>query len=87
MKKNAAAFCSCFVFLCLMCASFSGGQDPTAEMTKVVLFPSDKAEKVNPDTHLKIIFQSTPALGKSGRIRIYDAADNRLVDLLDLTGC
>ena len=48
-------------------------------------FPADKAEGVNPDTHLVITFPSEPTLGKSGQIRIYDAADNRLVDLLDLS--
>jgi pectinesterase len=40
---------------------------------------------VNPDTHLKLTFESAPILGKSGQIRIYDAADNRLIDLLDLS--
>jgi pectin methylesterase-like acyl-CoA thioesterase len=40
---------------------------------------------VNPDTHLKLTFQNPPALGNSGQIRVYDAADDRLVDLLDLS--
>ncbi len=47
-------------------------------------FPADKARGVNPDTHLMLTFSSTPTLGASGQIRIYDAKDNRLVDLLDL---
>jgi pectinesterase len=51
----------------------------------VALFPSNKATKVNPDTHLKLTFKGVPALGKTGEIRIYDAANNRLVDLLDLS--
>ncbi|MBN1566704.1 MAG: carbohydrate esterase [Acidobacteria bacterium] len=50
-----------------------------------VRFPADKSTNVNPDTHLKLTFQSPPVLGKSGQIRVYDAADNRLVDLLDLS--
>ncbi len=47
--------------------------------------PAHKATGVNPDTHLLLIFPSKPTLGTSGQIRIYDAADNRLVDLLDLS--
>jgi hypothetical protein len=38
----------------------------------------DKAVNVNPDTHLNLTFSSTPILGKSGQIHIYDAANNRL---------
>jgi pectinesterase len=51
----------------------------------IIRFPVDKAGNVNPDTHLVITFQSPPVLGRSGQIRIYDAADNRVVDLLDLS--
>ena len=48
-------------------------------------FPADSARNVSPDTHLVLTFPSAPTLGKSGQIRIYDAADNRLVDTLDLS--
>ena len=48
-------------------------------------FPADKSMGVNPDTHLVLTFQSAPTLGKSGQIRIYDAADNKLVDTLDVS--
>ena len=48
-------------------------------------FPADKAKGINPDTHLVLTFPSEPTLGNSGQIRIYDAADDRLVDLLDLS--
>jgi pectinesterase len=48
-------------------------------------FPADKAKGVNPDTHLVLTFPSEPTLGESGQIRIYDAADDRLVDVLDLS--
>jgi pectin methylesterase-like acyl-CoA thioesterase len=40
---------------------------------------------VNPDTHLVLTFPTPPTLGTSGQIRIHDAADNRLVDMLDLS--
>jgi len=46
--------------------------------------PADKAVEVNPDTHLILTFHGKPTVGTSGQIRIYDAADNRLVDVLDL---
>lgn len=49
------------------------------------LFPEDKARDVNPDTHLVITFRDKPTLGTSGQIRIYDAASDRLVDVLDLS--
>ena len=48
-------------------------------------FPADKAREVNPDTHLILTFSSKPTLGTSGQIRIYDAANDRLVDVLDLS--
>jgi len=50
-----------------------------------ILFPAAEATHVNPDTHLELTFKTTPILGLSGQIRIYDAADDRLVDLLDLS--
>jgi pectinesterase len=56
-----------------------------AQATAVACFPANKAIGVNPDTHLLLTFFSTPTLGKSGLIRIYDAADHSLVDTLDLS--
>ncbi|HET9132069.1 MAG TPA: pectinesterase family protein, partial [Terriglobia bacterium] len=51
----------------------------------IVRYPADKSAGINPDTHLVLTFPSVPTLGKSGQIRIYDAADNKLVDTLDLS--
>jgi len=48
-------------------------------------FPAHEAKDVNPDTHLVLTFPSPPTLGTAGQIRIYDAADDRLVDVLDLS--
>ena len=48
-------------------------------------FPANHAKSVNPDTHLVLTFDSPPTLGKSGQIRIYDAAGHHLVDTLDLS--
>ncbi|MCS0630786.1 pectinesterase family protein [Telluria mixta] len=46
--------------------------------------PPNGATNVNPDTHLVLRFASPPTIGHAGRIRIYDAADDRLVDELDM---
>ena len=57
---------------------------PTAQ-SGPARFPANAASGVSPDTHLVLTFPSAPTIGKSGQIRIYDAADNRLVDTLDLS--
>jgi len=49
------------------------------------LFPRNGAKGVNPDTHLVLTFASAPAAGTSGWIRVYDAADHRLVDSIDMS--
>jgi pectin methylesterase-like acyl-CoA thioesterase len=51
----------------------------------VTCSPANQAARVNPDTHLVLTFPSLPTLGKSGQIRIYDAAGHQLVDTLDLS--
>jgi pectinesterase len=49
------------------------------------LFPPDQATMVNPDVQLKLTFSDVPRIGTSGRIRIYDTSDDRLVDVLDMS--
>jgi hypothetical protein len=49
------------------------------------LFPANKAQGVNPDVQLKLTFNQPPVIGTSGKVRIYDAANDRLVDQLDLS--
>jgi pectinesterase len=56
-----------------------------AAQSRITRFPADAARDVNPDTHLVLSFSSAPILGASGQIRIYDAANNALVDTLDLS--
>ena len=53
--------------------------------TKFFQFPANKATNINTDTHLELTFRDYPIIGDSGQIRIYDMADNRLVDLLDMS--
>jgi hypothetical protein len=72
--------CLLIIYLCLISESFI-----TAQNNSVILFPADKSANVNPDTHLELTFPSAPVLGTTGKIRIYDASNNRLVDMLDLS--
>ncbi len=46
--------------------------------------PAQGAQGVCVDTHLTLAFDQSPSLGTAGTIRIYDAADDKLVDTLDL---
>ena len=50
-----------------------------------VLFPSNQAIMVNPDVLLKLTFNTVPKIGNLGKIRIYDSADDKLVDTLDMS--
>ena len=53
------------------------------EMVK--LYPANGEKNVNPDVQLSLTFPVNPVLGDSGKIRIYDASNNSLVDSLDLS--
>jgi pectinesterase len=84
MKKSIAMRIRTFLPL-FLCFLMSGFHPASVISNSGILFPADKARDVNPDTHLKLTFQNPPALGNSGRICIYDASDDRLVDFLDLS--
>ena len=56
-----------------------------ARTAPVTCFPTNNAVRVNADTHLVLTFSEPPVLGKSGQIRIYEAAGHRLIDTLDLS--
>lgn len=56
-----------------------------AQRAGPALFPARGAKVVNPDTPLKLTFSAPPKVGRSGSVRVYDAADDRLVDTLDLS--
>ncbi len=78
-KRNLKKFILYIVLLWL------GMDSVFSQTSNIVLFPADKSGNVNPDTHLELTFSNTPKLGTTGQIRIYDIADNHLVDLLDLS--
>lgn len=65
----------------MLLAVVSGG----AQASGVTIEPANHAVGIHPDTHLVVRFASAPTIGKSGQIRIYDAAGHRLVDTLDLS--
>lgn len=58
---------------------------PSALAQTVATYPANHAGAVNPDVQLRLTFDEPPVIGSSGEIRIYDAADGRLVDRLDMS--
>ena len=85
MIKTKWAFSLCIILLWLQGTPTVCAQTSTIASKTFVMFPADKARDVNPDTHLELTFPSAPILGTKGQIRIYDMADNRLVDMLDMS--
>jgi len=81
MKLQAAPHLVHAVAVLAILASGIGRADATA----ATVYPQHNSSGINPDTHLILTFASAPTLGKSGQIRIYDAAGHRLVDTLDLS--
>src|SRR5215212_10094984 len=53
-------------------------------MTVVGFGPAAGATNVNTDAQLKVTFDQAPTVGTSGKVRIYNAADDSLVDTVDL---
>src|SRR5579864_2013110 len=78
MRPHSAAYS-----LCVLAAALS--LSTARAEAAATCFPANNATHVNPDTHLLLTFSSPPTLGKSGQIRIYDAAGHHLVDTLDLS--
>jgi hypothetical protein len=53
---------------------------PGAELVATKVWPASIAQEVCADTPLQITFNEHPLPGRAGRLAVYDAADNRLVD-------
>ncbi|HPS12678.1 MAG TPA: pectinesterase family protein [Prolixibacteraceae bacterium] len=87
MRKNwkADGKTVLFLLLFLSLSVFLSAKPAFGVLPEVTFFPASGALNVNPDTHLELTFPASPVLGAKGQIRVYDAADNRLVDLLDLS--
>ena len=48
-------------------------------------FPINGSSDVNPDVQLRLTFEKPPVIGKSGFIRVFDAANDKLVDELNMS--
>ncbi|HEX8351680.1 MAG TPA: pectinesterase family protein [Pyrinomonadaceae bacterium] len=53
-------------------------------MSATAFGPAAGATNVNVDAQLKVTFDQEPKVGTNGKVRVYDAADNSLVDTVDL---
>ncbi len=53
-------------------------------MQATAFAPAPGATGVNIDAQLKVTFDQAPKVGASGKVRIFNAADNSLVDTVDL---
>ncbi len=81
MRSLTVIRLSCVVSALVLLSTLHG----LAQATEVECFPANNATGVNPDTHLVLTFFSVPTFGRSGQIRIFDSADHRLIDTLDLS--
>jgi len=55
------------------------------ELNAQTRFPANGSTSVNPDVQLRLAFDRAPVIGKSGFIRLFDAANDRLVDQIDMS--
>jgi pectinesterase len=76
MMQNVAKLRMRIVLLYVLCVSSLWSQ---------TLFPANKATAVNPDVQLRLTFEGKPVIGPMGSIRVFDAADSRVVDELDIS--
>jgi beta-lactamase class A/pectin methylesterase-like acyl-CoA thioesterase len=85
MIKIQQAFFHYFILFWVPVSITIFAQTPSTASNTVAFFPADNSRNINPDTHLIIRFPSAPVLGTTGKIKIYDLSDNRLVDQLDVS--
>jgi pectin methylesterase-like acyl-CoA thioesterase len=85
MKRGSIRKFFFAIALLLLLAFCIGAQSGSDSEKRISQFPANNATNVNPDTHLELTFSMPPVLGKSGKICIYDASNDRLVDSLDLS--
>ncbi len=74
-----------FILYLLTCTAFVNSKTKSSTAKQLILFPQNGSINVNPDTHLEITFKSSPEIGQTGKIGIYDASDNHLVDMLNMS--
>lgn len=78
-------FATSLFLLVLLGTLTINAQSYSDTLNLVSKFPADMAKEVNPDIHLRLTFPDKPILNNSGQIRIYDAFNDELVDILDLS--
>jgi pectinesterase len=76
------SFCAVILVVCVLLDDARGTSAPGKPM--VSMQPAQGAKGVCVDTHLMLTFDHPPILGTAGTIRIYDATDDRRVDVLDV---
>jgi len=59
-------------------------QTRAADIPLAHAFPAPRAASVCPDTPLRLAFAEPPTLGAKGKIEIHDAADDHVVDTIDV---
>lgn len=67
------------------CAMEPGVQPAPGAPGAPVMFPASGAAEVNPDTQIRLTFVAPPVIGTEGLIRIVDAADGSVVDMIDMS--
>jgi len=66
-------------------ASLKIGLAADAGTAALGVFPAADATGVCPDTPLRLTFATPPALGTGGKIQIWDASDNTVVETIDVS--
>ena len=78
--KPLAVISAVFSAITATAALANGGGHGQLELS-----PNNGQKNINPDTHLVITFSSPPTIGSNGTIRVYDAADKKIIDTLELS--
>lgn len=74
------------LLFCFISISFIVSCSSKKEISyQINTYPANNEVEINPDTRLKITFQSKPKIGKSGTIRVFDSQTDSLVNLLDMS--
>lgn len=76
---------SVFYVLSLFSLNIFGQTIDDAALLNVRSYPMNNELNINPDVQLKLHFPTTPIVGMSGKIRVYDASNDILIDSLDMS--
>lgn len=82
VKKHYIIKC---IYCYLIVIPFMVSCTSTETFNNLTFYPEHNEKGINPDTHLKITFDSKPIIGNIGKIRVFDSKTNALVDVLDMS--